>query len=295
MAGGDTVSGAVNIQKVQDDIQLRPQEPCYVLVWRHRTFSEQSRYQSHSTPRSRHSLILPVSSTTSYWCHCGHLTLLRQLHPQAIPQVAASARTCSSGHISLHKYMESYLIDPIHSLSYPYPLVIVVDVLDELEHHEAFLKELEHISQPSSVKILLTSRPKTYYTWNTTVIPFNLYPLQQKSWPLSCNRLWQNSANFKIINRVAAVCQCASMSWFLLHFPSLKAISSLQDLAADSKMASLYVGWVDRKTSMNLLMTKKSKVIMKGISYFMLASVLLVSVKLSSEILSVLDISIIIF
>ena len=50
-----------------------------------------------------------------------------------------SVHTCSSGHISLHKYMESYLIDPIHSLSYLYPLVIVVDaLLDEWEHHEAF-------------------------------------------------------------------------------------------------------------------------------------------------------------
>ena len=149
-----------------------------------------------------------------------------------------------------------------------------------------------------TAKILLTSQPKTYYTWNTTVVPFNLYLLQQKSWPSSCNHLWQNSANFKIINRVAAICQCASASWFLLHFPSLKAISSLQDLVADSKMASLYVRWVDRKTSMNLLTTKKSKVVMKGISYFMLASVLLVSVKLSeiiSEILSVLDIGMVIF
>ena len=79
------------------------------------------------------------------------------LHPQAIPQVATAARICSSGHLSLHKYIESYLINPIHSLSYPYPLVIVVDALDEWEHHRAFLKELEHISQPSSVKILLTS------------------------------------------------------------------------------------------------------------------------------------------
>ena len=60
------------------------------------------------------------------------------LHPQAIPQVATAVRTCISGHISLHEYIESYLINPIHSLSYPYPLVIVVDALDEWEHHKAF-------------------------------------------------------------------------------------------------------------------------------------------------------------
>ena len=84
---------------------------------------------------------------------------LGMLHPRAIPQVATAARTCSSGHLSLHDYFESYLIDPIHSLSYPYPLVIVVDALDEWEHYEAFLKELEYIPQPSSAKISLTSRP----------------------------------------------------------------------------------------------------------------------------------------
>ena len=81
------------------------------------------------------------------------------LHPRAIPQIAMAAHTCGSGHISLHEYIESYLINPVHSLSYPYPLVIVVDSLDEWEHCESFLEELEHISQPSYVKILLTSRP----------------------------------------------------------------------------------------------------------------------------------------
>ena len=84
---------------------------------------------------------------------------LGTLHPQAIPQVATAVRTCSSGHLSLREYIKSYLINPIRSLSYPYPLVIVVDALDEWEYCEAFLKELEHIPHPSSVKILLTSRP----------------------------------------------------------------------------------------------------------------------------------------
>ena len=50
------------------------------------------------------------------------------LHPRAIPQVATAAR--ASGHlVSLHEleYIESYLINPMHSLLYPYTLVIVVD------------------------------------------------------------------------------------------------------------------------------------------------------------------------
>ena len=107
---------------------------------------------------------------------------LGMLHPRAIPQVATAARTCSSGHLSLHEYIESYLINPIHSLSYPYPLVIVVDALDEWEHFEAFLKELEHISQPSSVKILLTSRPNHSIErslLNIAVQKYQLLPVSQ--------------------------------------------------------------------------------------------------------------------
>ena len=46
------------------------------------------------------------------------------LHPRAIPQVATAAHTCRSGHTSLHKYIESYLIKPIHSLSYPLSLLM---------------------------------------------------------------------------------------------------------------------------------------------------------------------------
>ena len=104
------------------------------------------------------------------------------LHPRAIPQVATAARTCSSGHLSLHEYIESYLINPIHSLSYPYPLVIVVDALDEWEHCESFLKELEHIPQSSSVKILLTSRPNHTIECsllNVSVQKYQLPPVSQ--------------------------------------------------------------------------------------------------------------------
>ena len=104
------------------------------------------------------------------------------LHPRAIPQVATAARTCSSGHLSLHEYIESYLIKPIRSLSYPYPLVIVVDALDEWEHFEAFLQELGHISQPSPVKILLTSRPKHSIErslLNVAVQKYQLPPVSQ--------------------------------------------------------------------------------------------------------------------
>ena len=81
------------------------------------------------------------------------------LHPRSVPQVAAASRTCNSGHLRLRDYMESYIMNPICSLSYPYPLIIVVDGLDEWTHHEVFLEELEYIPQSSPVKILLISRP----------------------------------------------------------------------------------------------------------------------------------------
>ena len=101
------------------------------------------------------------------------------LHPRTIPQVATAARTCNSGHLSLHEYIESYLINPIQSLSYPYPLVIVVDGLDEWEHYEAFLKELEYILQPSFVKILLTSRPNHSIERSLLNVAVQKYQLRQ--------------------------------------------------------------------------------------------------------------------
>ena len=54
---------------------------------------------------------------------------LGALHPRAIPRVAAAARTCNSSHLPLREYMESCIITPISSVSYPQPLVI--DTLDD--------------------------------------------------------------------------------------------------------------------------------------------------------------------
>ena len=56
------------------------------------------------------------------------------LHPRAIPQVATAVRTCSSGHLCLYEYIESYLTNPVHSLPYPYSLVFVVVALDEWDY-----------------------------------------------------------------------------------------------------------------------------------------------------------------
>ena len=102
---------------------------------------------------------------------------LGALHPRAIPKVAAAARTCNSSHLPLREYMESYIITPIRSLSYPYPLVVVIDALDEWEHHEVFLEELEHIPQSSPVKILLISRPNHSIGRSLLKVPVEKYQL----------------------------------------------------------------------------------------------------------------------
>ena len=107
---------------------------------------------------------------------------LGALHPRAIPGVAVAARTCKASHQSLHEYMESYIIKPIHSLSYPYPLVIVIDGLDEWEHHEVFLEELEHLSPMSPLKFLLISRPNHSIERSllkVSVQKYNLPPVSQ--------------------------------------------------------------------------------------------------------------------
>ena len=112
-------------------------------------------------------------------------TMARELgasHPRAIPQIAAAARACQSSHRLLREYMESYIIHPICSLSYPYPLVIIIGGLDEWEHHEMFLKELEHILPSSPVKFLLISRPNYSIEralLNVAVQKYELPPVSQ--------------------------------------------------------------------------------------------------------------------
>ena len=70
----------------------------------------------------------------------------------------------------------------------------------------------------------------------------NSYPLQaQKKTDLRCAIARDNFANFKIINRVTAehlfqTVNVLLQANFCFEFPSLKATSSLQDLATNSKM-----------------------------------------------------------
>ncbi|PPQ87099.1 hypothetical protein CVT26_011978, partial [Gymnopilus dilepis] len=61
-------------------------------------------------------------------------------------------------HSPLGNYLTSYIINPIRALKYPYPLVIVIDGLDQWPSCDALLKEFEHIPLPTPVKFILTSR-----------------------------------------------------------------------------------------------------------------------------------------
>ncbi|PPQ75964.1 hypothetical protein CVT26_005745, partial [Gymnopilus dilepis] len=83
---------------------------------------------------------------------------LGEKHPRAVSDIAEAARKLNSAHDSLGDYLTTYIINPIRALRYPYPLVIVVDGLDEWSSRDSFLKALKDIPLPSPVKFILTSR-----------------------------------------------------------------------------------------------------------------------------------------
>ncbi|PPQ73702.1 hypothetical protein CVT26_010857, partial [Gymnopilus dilepis] len=79
-------------------------------------------------------------------------------HPRAVCDIAEAARMVNSAHSPLGNYLTSYIINPIRALKYPYPLVIVIDGLDEWPIRDSLLKELEHMPLLPPVKFILTSR-----------------------------------------------------------------------------------------------------------------------------------------
>ncbi|KIJ91500.1 hypothetical protein K443DRAFT_114936 [Laccaria amethystina LaAM-08-1] len=83
---------------------------------------------------------------------------LGAMYPRAIANIAEAARTLDGPHDRLKDYFTAYIFDPIRALQYPYQLVVVVDGLEEWRNYESFLAELVHISSPSPLKFVLTSR-----------------------------------------------------------------------------------------------------------------------------------------
>ncbi|KAF8190162.1 tetratricopeptide repeat-containing protein [Pholiota molesta] len=102
---------------------------------------------------------------------------LGEMHPRAIANIAEAARKLNGPHNPLRDYLTAYVIDPIRQLEYPYPLVVVMDGLEEWTSHESFLAELAHLPAPSPVKFILTSRPSYSVERVLNKIPSQAYPL----------------------------------------------------------------------------------------------------------------------
>ncbi|EFI28288.1 hypothetical protein CC1G_13817 [Coprinopsis cinerea okayama7 len=84
---------------------------------------------------------------------------LAGMHPRAYACVAKAARGCSSGHGSVLEYLQAYILDPVRELNLPYSLLVVLDALDEWEHCEALLKQLENLSSSPSPSTSSSSSP----------------------------------------------------------------------------------------------------------------------------------------
>jgi hypothetical protein len=84
---------------------------------------------------------------------------LSSLHPGCRPALARAIIECSGTHQSLNKYLTNFLVEPVASLAYAGPLVVILDALDEWVHSEQFLKALCQVNPlPCSLKFVVTSR-----------------------------------------------------------------------------------------------------------------------------------------
>ncbi|KDR77873.1 hypothetical protein GALMADRAFT_94379 [Galerina marginata CBS 339.88] len=106
---------------------------------------------------------------------------LGEMHPRAIPDIAEVARRLDGPHGRLGEYFAAYFINPIRALKYPYPLVVVLDGLDEWENFEPFLAEFAHIPSPYPLKFVLFSRPNHSVERLLREIPGRNYPLRPVS------------------------------------------------------------------------------------------------------------------
>jgi hypothetical protein len=79
------------------------------------------------------------------------------IHPQAIPRIVGAMDQCHGTSLEIH--LHKYIVEPLSSLSYPNPLVIIIDGIDEWPDHLPFLKALAHLNGHSPiVKFIITSR-----------------------------------------------------------------------------------------------------------------------------------------
>ena len=83
---------------------------------------------------------------------------LSSLHPGCRPAIARAIRECSGEIQSLLEYITHFLVQPIASLGYAGPLVIIFDALDEWAYRQEFLKGLFKVDLPPNLKVIMTSR-----------------------------------------------------------------------------------------------------------------------------------------
>ncbi|KAF5329408.1 hypothetical protein D9619_008971 [Psilocybe cf. subviscida] len=86
---------------------------------------------------------------------------LADLHPGCRPGISDAIQNCAGTNRGLDEYITHFLIQPISSLSYSGPLVIILDSLDEWAHHKDFLSTLISLPHTRSLKFIMTSRYST--------------------------------------------------------------------------------------------------------------------------------------
>ncbi|KAJ2914732.1 hypothetical protein MD484_g5668, partial [Candolleomyces efflorescens] len=79
------------------------------------------------------------------------------IHPKLRPKILEAMQQCHG--TSLETHLQKYILAPLRSLNQPYPLIIIVDALDEWRDHATFLSALSHLNSNTSVlKLIGTSR-----------------------------------------------------------------------------------------------------------------------------------------
>ncbi|KAJ2930040.1 hypothetical protein H1R20_g7049, partial [Candolleomyces eurysporus] len=103
---------------------------------------------------------------------------LGNIHPRAIPKIVEAMYRCHG--TSLETHIEGYIVEPLRLLGHPYPLIIILDAIDEWRDHPAFIKALAPLNSKSAfVKFIITSRlnPHTSHLPGIDQISAHTYPL----------------------------------------------------------------------------------------------------------------------
>ncbi|KAG2005692.1 mucin-like protein 1 [Coprinopsis cinerea AmutBmut pab1-1] len=99
-----------------------------------------------------------------------------KVHPRAVSAIVTTIKNCAG--LPLQDHLERYIHQPVRSLRYPYPLVILLDALDEWKHYRSFIQLLSHVD-PSVVRFIVTSRENALNSAlkNLEAVPHQTYAL----------------------------------------------------------------------------------------------------------------------